>query len=436
MDDLAEGIRRKVLLRLIVPLVVLTFFGSLDRVNVSFAARHMNADIGLDPALYGLGVGLFFVSYILFQVPSALVLRRFGARRWIAGSLLLWGLFAGAIGLIDSVTPFMILRFLLGIAEAGFAPGIVFIISQWVPRRFRASSMAAPMLAIPLSIILGGPLCGWLISADNPLGLEGWRWMFLAEGGATIALGLACWFYFVDRPSEVAWLSAADKAFLADEATADARANGPADRRAGIWQHVNVPTLATSAVWFCLLGGAYGITFWLPLIVEHMIAISPFEVGLINALPWIGIGAGMWFNARHSDKTGERFWHLVIPALVAAGGIVGAGLAGATPLALVLLTIGGAGLGSAQGVFWALPTSFLRGTGLAAGIAFINVFGSSAGVVVPFVVGAVRQATGSFVLPIFLLAAMIGCVAILLTIIRASPAGAELRDRRLDPARH
>jgi ACS family tartrate transporter-like MFS transporter len=406
MPDPSHPLRRKLLVRLVAPLTFLTFLSSLDRVNVSFAALQMNSALGLSPERYGFGVGLFFSGYLLFQFPHTALLRRIGARRWILAAVLSWGAVATAMAGVQSAAQFYTLRVLLGVAEAGFAPGIVYYMSQWMPQRFRASAIAGSMLAIPISIVLGGPLSGWLMSLD--LRMPGWRFMFLVEGALTIVIALLTPLYFVDVPEQARWLTDEEKRWLAVERSSDARtpahAMAPTSLR-GLLASSRV--WAAALVWFSLMTGAYGIIFWLPQVIKQLSDRSDLKISLLSALPWMGLGAGMLVNAWHSDRTQERYLHIAGPALLAALGLgAGASLAPGW-LALLCLVVGAFGLGGAQGAFWALPTSFLERSVAASGITMINLLGSAGGLIGPPAIGWVRRLTGSFVLPIYALALLL-----------------------------
>ena len=417
----ANRIRNKLLLRLIAPLTFLTFLNSLDRVNVSFAALQMNAQLGLTPERYGFGVGLFFVGYLAFQFPHTAWLRRVGARRWIFFTVLAWGVIASAMAFIQNEQHFYALRLLLGFAEAGFAPGIVFIMSQWVPRRFRASAIAGSMLAIPISIVFGGPLSGWLMTFDFWT-LPGWRFMFLVEGGITFLVALLTPFYFTDNPGQVRWLSASEHAWLAEEIERDRIANERETAGASAASFRDVigsgRVWAAAGIWFSSMSGAYGIIYWLPQVIKQISGRSDFEVTLLSALPWAALGTGMLVNAWHSDKTQERYWHIGLPSLLAAAGIALGANVSQPALALLFLCAGAFGLGSSQGAFWALPTSFLPRALAGTGITFINLVGSSGGLVAPPVIGWLRARTGSFGVSVIALSILLALGAALLIVLR------------------
>ena len=411
MEDLAAGIRAKLIPRLLAPIVLLHFFNALDRSNLSFAAISMNPELGIDPKAYGFGAGLFFLGYLAFQAPHVWLLSKIGARWWLFATVLVWGTIASCMSLVHGVTSFNVMRFALGIAESGWAAGVILYLSRWMPRRYRAGAFSAPMLAIPLSVIIGGPLSGWLLGMDNPLGVSDWRWMFLAEGLPTVVLAFMALAYFKDDPSQVDWLTDAEKAFLIADAAAQAGEPQSVAAWPGLFSSPRV--WASVGLWFTLLTGAYGLIFWLPQVIKAAGGGDPLQVGVLSALPWVGVGIGMAWNAWHSDKTRERYWHVAAPAVLAAAGFAGAAYVGAGGLALVLLIVGGLGLGAAQGAFWGVPSTFLTPATAAVGVTLINIAGSTGGLAGPNMIGAIRQATGSFALPVYAMAGLLVVGALL-----------------------
>lgn len=403
---------RKVMARVVWPLTLLIILSSLDRVNVSFAALEMNVDIGLDPRAYGFGVGIFFVGYLLFQLPSAAVLRRIGPRWWIAGSVIGWGSVATAMAAIETPLHFYVLRFLLGVFESGFAPGVVWYVSQWLPQQYRARAIARTLLAIPISVIVGGPLCGALMAMDTG-DIASWRVMFAVEGLATVAAGIAAIFWFVDRPGQARWLGEAERGQI--EATLSAEVASARQPSAKLSDALKDPILWLSAgVWFVLITGANAIIFWLPIAIKTLGRSDPLEVGVLSALPWVAIGAGMFLNARHSDRTGERYHHLIWPMLAAGLALLVAALFTHNgPLALAALMIGGFGLGGAQSVFWTVPTKFVGARNPGA-IATINLCGNVSSTFMPVAIGWVVASTGSVAVPVYFLAALLLAGALLI----------------------
>jgi ACS family tartrate transporter-like MFS transporter len=417
MSTFTTSIRNELTWRVVWPLTFLTFLNSIDRVNVSFAALQMNRDLGFTPEQYGMGVGLFFVGYLLFSFAHTALLRRVGAKRWICGAVVLWGCIATLLATIQTPAQFYTLRVLLGIAESGFAPGIVFIMSQWMPQRFRAFSIAGSMLAIPGSMLLGAPLAGWLLTAQTGLPISGWRFLFLAEGLVTVLAGALAPLWFVDEPSQARWLTRDQKRWLHDELEREQRER-PSGLASSFAKVLRGPQLwAAAGVWFSLMSGSYGVIYWLPQVIKQLSGRNDLETSLISALPWLGLGIGMLVNAWHSDLTRERHWHVALAALLAAVGLCGASTLDLGLPALACLTLGAFGLGAAQGAFWALPTSFLDRGVAAAGLTFVTVLGSTGGLVTPPLIGLLRARTGSFQPAAALLAVLLclgaACVALI-----------------------
>lgn len=415
MASAHPSLAAKVRWRLIVPTVLFMLLSSIDRVNVSFAALQMNRDLGFSPSQYGFGAGILFVGFLAGQYPSVLLLQRIGFHRWLTGCALLWGVCAGAMAFIDSHAQFYALRILLGFAEGGLAPGIVLYLSQFATDRERATTFAMPMLAIPVSIIIGGPLSGWLLGMDPPFGLAGWRWMFLGEALPTILFAIAAWFYFPDTPADARWLDQDEKGWLSRNA-----ANRGETARRNDWSVLRQPVVwASAALWFCLLSGSYGIIFWLPQMVKQLTDLTPFEIGLVNALPWIANAAGIYIGATSSDRTGERFWHIAIPAAAMAASILTAAALGASLGGTLALLVAGLCLGSAQGAFWALPTRMFTPATFAVGAVAINITGSSGGLIVPWLVGIVRQHNPGVWAPSLMVAGFLLTGATIVLVLRA-----------------
>ncbi|HEU4625119.1 MAG TPA: MFS transporter [Steroidobacteraceae bacterium] len=407
--------------RLVAPCLLFMLMSSLDRANVSFAAVRMNAELGFTPSQYGLGAGILFVGFLAGQYPSVLLFMRIGMRRWLCAVALLWGISAGAMAFIGSPLQLYVLRILLGVAEGGLAPGIVLYLSQFATERERATTFALPMLAIPFSVVIGGPLSGWLLEMPMVGSLRGWRWMFIAEAVPTIVLGLLALRYFPDRPRDARWLTADQQRWLHEHA-----AHRVDPDRSHDWSVLRLPIVWLAALlWFCLLSGAYGIIFWLPQILGTLTTLDAVMLGVVSALPWLAAAAGMYLNATHSDRTGERFWHVALPAALSGVAIYAASSVGAGMAGIALLMIGGLGLGAAQGAFWALPTRLLSKRELSLGVVTINIAGSAGGLVMPHAMGWARESSGSFALPTLLVTGVLLAAALLVPAIsklRQTPA--------------
>jgi MFS family permease len=415
---------RQVLLRMITPMIFLLFLSSLDRVNVSFAALRMNADIGLSAAAYATGVSIFFVGYLLFQAPSLWLLDRIGARLWIGICVVGWGLVATAMAFIQDATQFYVLRVLLGIFEAGFGPGSAYCCTRWVPRRYLTGAISKTTLAIPISVIIGGPLSTSLMTWGAASQFDGWRVMFFIEGAVTVLMGLFAFWWFIDRPGQAKWLSQDEKDWLEGEIAADRAAVEKRKDAVPLKRLISSPRVWGAAfTWFSTLVGAYGMIYWLPLVVKELSGVSDLSVGFLTAIPWIGVGAGMLTGGAISDRRDERYWSVAVPAFLAGLAMAAAAFSGGGLLALMTLTLAGFCFGAAQGAFWGVPTGFLTGGALTAGVALINTIGSTGGLVGPKAFGWIREATGGFTAPVLAMAALLilGAVTVIAIRPKAEP---------------
>ena len=390
--------------RRLIPFLCLCYaVNFLDRVNVGYAALAMNADLGFTPAIYGTGAGIFFVGYILFEIPSNLALQRFGARIWIARIMISWGLIATAMALVSGETSFYVMRFLLGVAEAGFFPGIILYLTYWFPARERARIVALFMAATPLATMVGGPVSGALLEFNGLFGLKGWQWLFIVEGLPAIVLGVIALRVLDNRPEEANWLSKGERQALSQVLAAEAEA-ARTTGYAELGQALTRPrVLALGLLYFCIVIGFYGISFWMPQVIQTY-GLNPLEIGFVTAIPYFFAAIAMVLWGAHSDRTGERIWHVALPLFLA--GAAFAWSAATLPLALILvaLTLATIGTYAAIGTFWSLPTSILTGTGAAAGLALINSMGNTGGLVGPPIIGAIKQQTGSFTAALLFLA--------------------------------
>lgn len=409
-----DAVIRKITRRVLPLPFALGLVSIVDRTNVSYAALEMNKDLGFSSAVYGLGAGVLFFGYFLFEVPGNLMLERFGARRWLARIAVTWGVIAAAMALVRDETVFYLLRFLLGAAEAGLFPGVVLYLTYWFPLRYRARATGLFMLCIPCASIIGAPLSGWLVGQDGVLGMSGWQFLFLIQGAPAIVLGLLLWGLLTDRPEDAPWLDPADRDRLTAELHAEAGRTDSAQRlsaglRSGrVW--------AFTAVYFCFAIAQYGLIFFLPQILKKM-DFSNTQVGFVGAVPYLAGAIAMVLISRDSDRTGERRWHYAASMLVMAAGLAGTALTLANPaLALVCLAVVGIGAYGSLGTFWPLPTTLLAGTAAAAGIAVINSVGNIGGFVGPYAVGYLSDHTGGFAPGLIVLAvfAAVGAVVFLL----------------------
>jgi ACS family tartrate transporter-like MFS transporter len=396
---------RAVSRRLIPFLFVLYVVSFLDRVNVGFAALEMNRDLGLSPAVYGFGAGIFFIGYSLFEVPSNLILARTGARLWIARIMITWGLIAAGMMFVRGPVSFYVVRFLLGIAEAGFFPGIIFYLSEWFPSDARARAIARFMIAIPVSGMIGGPISGALLGLSGQLGLTGWQWLFLLEGVPAVVLGFAVLRYLPDRPEDAAWLEPEPRRWLLERLTTER------DRCVEHHGFSVARALSSAVVWqmgllvfLSISFGQYALSLWLPQIVRGFSGLSNLQVGFVSAIPNSVAVVTMMLVAAHSDRTGERCLHIAAASAIAAIGFLGCALVQSPVLAVTFLSLAAAGLLSAHGPFWPLPSKFLTGAAAAGGIALINSLSNLSGFVGPYAIGLLNGASGNFRSGLLLLA--------------------------------
>ncbi len=377
---------------------LLYFFNWLDRFNVGFAALQMNQDLHFTPTVYGLANSLFFLGFGLFEIPSNLMLHRVGARVWIARIMITWGLVCAATALVQGIAGFYSLRFVLGVAEAGFTPGLVLYFSSWFPAAHRARAFAYLFAAPLLAPVIGGPLCGWILqSLSGVRGLAGWQWMFILEGLPSVLLGLVILAVLKDRPEQAPWLTHAEKHWLAATLDAERRALPPV-RHASVGRFLRDRRLwALTAIYFFWSFSGYGIILWLPLIMKEATGLPPLRIGFLSALPFLCAIAGLVLVGRHSDRTGERKGHILLFAVLTAAALVACSLTTSLGLGLVLLCVSGFCIWAQQGVFWTLPASYLAGRSAAGGIALVNMGAATGGFIGPLAIGRLRDATGSYV---------------------------------------
>jgi ACS family tartrate transporter-like MFS transporter len=394
--QLGRATLAKVGWRLLPFLLLLYIVAWIDRVNISVAALQMKPDLGLSDTVFGLGAGIFFAGYALFEVPSNLILARVGPRFWIARIMITWGILSVLMMFVQGPLSFYTLRFLLGVAEAGFLPGIIYYLSGWYPGAERARAVSWFMVAIPLASVIGQPLSGLLLELDGWHGLEGWHWLFLLEGVPAIALGFVVLGYLTDSPDKAEWLAPEERTWLTERIRSERRT---AEQRHGtgswetVFRHPTVWLLAL--ILFACQTGNYGLQFWIPQIVKGLSGFSNLATSMIAALPYAAAAVGMILIARSSDRTGERLLHIAIPSAIAGVAfIVGAQFTLLLP-AMIALTIASVGDLGTRGPFWALPTRFLTGSAAAAGIALINTCASVGGFVGPYAIGFLRDRTGS-----------------------------------------
>ncbi len=403
-EALERRTMRKIYLR-ILPFVILTYFLCyLDRINIGFAALTMNKALGLNASLYGLAAGAFFWGYFLFEVPSNIILEKVGARLWIARIMITWGLLSGATALCTGPWSFMTVRFLLGLAEAGFFPGILLFLTYWFPDEHRARINAGFTLALPVAVALGAPISTGLLELDGLLGIAGWRWMFIAEAVPTVLVGIAVFFYVTDRPAEARWLSDSERAWLTS-VLARERQRVDAAHKIGLWRSFWEPkVLLLSLNYLGIVTASLGMLIFLPQIVKQL-GLTNMQVGWATMVPYLCGALSMVIWGWISDRMSERRWNLFGACVVATIGLVIAGATNGTYWSLVGMSIAAAGLYGTKGMFWAMPPMLLTGSAAAAGLAWINSLGNLGGFFGPSMVGWVRDATGSFAGGLYALAA-------------------------------
>ena len=387
---------KKVGLRLIPLMLVCYLVNYLDRINVGFAALHMNEDVGITATVFGWGAGLFFISYFLCEVPSNMALHRVGARRWIARIMITWGIVSTCFAFVQGPISFMALRFLLGISEAGFFPGMVLYISYWFPQEYRGRLTALFMTAIPLSALIGAPVSGFLLETASFWSIASWKWMFIIEGIPAIILGVVVLVYLTDRPSEAKWLTPEEKDWLISRLSVE-KTGGHLSSFKDAFKSLNVMLMGVIHLGFAV--GSYGIAIWLPQILKGH-GLSSFHIGLMSMIPYGVAIIGMIAWGALSDKRPNRSLHVAASCLLGAIGLL---IAAAVPTlfgAMVGISISTLGVIAARPIFWTLPGSFLTGSAAAAGIAFINAFGNLGGFIGPYVIGLIKDQTGSFTLGI------------------------------------
>jgi MFS transporter, ACS family, tartrate transporter len=418
-SELETRVLRKISYRIVPFIMLLYFIAFIDRVNLGFASLTMNKDLGLSPTVFGFGAGIFFLGYFLFEVPSNLILEKVGARIWIARVMITWGLVSAGMAFVEGATSFYVLRFLLGVAEAGFFPGIILYLSYWFPARKRAAVTALFMAAAPISTALGSPLSGALLEMHGVLGLAGWQWMFLIEAVPAVILGVVVLFYMTDRPEKATWLADDERTWLVNEMNAEHAAKSG---RVGhsLWRGLADPkVLALSLVYFGTSAGLYTLGIWAPQIIKEF-GLTSLQVGFLNAIPATLAVVAMVLWARHSDRTGERKWHVVGACLLASAGLVLAGFSTTVVAVLMALTLVNIGISSSKPPLWSMPTMFLSGSAAAAGIATINSIGNLGGFVGPAMIGWIKDQTGSFTGGLYFVAGLLVLSAVLTLVVARS----------------
>ncbi|MEN6609857.1 MAG: MFS transporter [Methanoregulaceae archaeon] len=394
-SDPGDATVRKVTLHLLPFLFLLYIVAYLDRVNFGYAALQMNSSLGIGAELFGFLSGIFFIGYLIFEVPSNIILQKIGARIWIARILISWGIIVIITGFAQDALQLTVLRFLLGIAEAGFFPGVIYYVTRWFPARDLARAVALFMTALTLANIAGAPVSTWILDNIAWLGLEGWRWLFILEGFPAVILGAVTFFILTDSPKDARWLRTEEKAWLISEIARE-RKEPTGKNPESLMEMLRNPRVWHLAVIYCMLTiGLYGIAFWMPQIIKGMeTGATNFEIGLITVIPYGAAAVAMILWSRHSDRTLERRYHTAIPPMLGGIGMIGSALAPNPVIAILMLTLATVGIFCTFGPFWTLPPIFLAGSAAAVGIAVVNSIGNFGGFVGPSAVGLLTQITG------------------------------------------
>lgn len=407
-----ETTLRKITWR-IVPFVMFAYFiAFFDRINIGFAALTMNQDLGFSSTVFGIGAGMFFIGYFLTDVPSNIILQKVGPRIWLARIMVSWGAIAACMMLVKTSTGFYILRFLLGVAEAGFFSGIILYLSTWFPIKRRAQVIALFMAAAPISSMLGSPLAGTILSLHGALGLKGWQLMFMLDALAAVLLGVFTFFYLCDRPEKNRWLTEKETDWLVTTLAEESK-DKTHQEKTSIWKGLtDIRVLTLAIVYFGTSAGLYSLNIWSPQFIKSF-GLSTLQIGFINAIPAALSVFAMILWARHSDKTRERTWHVVSACLFACVGFIIAGSVHSLFLAICALAIASMGISSCKPPLWSIPSLFLRGPAAAAGLAAINSIGNLGGFAGPALIGWLKETTGDFSLALYCVAGMLVLSALL-----------------------
>lgn len=413
-DALRDAAYRKATLRLLPLLCLCLIAAYLDRVNVGFAKLTMLDDLGFSNAVYGLGAGIFFLGYVIFEVPSNVMLHKVGARVWIARIMITWGIIGGAMAFVATPMQFYVLRFLLGVAEAGFIPGVMYLLSCWFPSARRGRALALLLAAVPLSSVIGGPLSGMILASfAGTAGLQGWQWLFLIETVPSVLLGFAVLKMAADRPSAARWMVPQQAALIEADIAQEAARNASHAGFAGAFRSPLVWQL--SAAYFCIVSSVYVLIFWLPTLIRQHGVTDPVQIGWLTAIPYLAaIVASLWNNA-HADRLRERRWHTALPCIVTAVGLAMSRLpVDSLVVTMLILTVAAAAASTTQAAFWSVPPAFLSGAAAAAGLALINSLGNVGGMVSTTVAGIITDLTGNAQDSLILFAVILLAAAVLI----------------------
>jgi MFS family permease len=417
--DFEKAVYAKVTWRIIPFLFLCYVFAYVDRVNVGFAKLQMQQDLGISDAVYGAGAGIFFLGYFFFEIPCNIALQKIGAKFWLGPIMVIWGVVSGCQMFVKSAGSLYITRFLLGVVESGFFPGVILYLF-WYPQKYRAKMVAAFMTAIPLSGVIGGPISGWILDAmSHSASLRGWQWLFLLEAIPSILAGLVTIYFLEDRPRTARWLRDEEKNLLEHKLAEEERAkNATSPGHHSLADAFRSPKVwLLCLVYFGMVMVNYGISFWLPQIVKDTLTKDAFHIGLLTAIPWAVAAVTMVVVGHHSDQTGERRWHIGSTSILCSVAFAASAIPGISgSLSLLALTVATASIASSYSTFWALPTTILSGTAASAGIAWINSVGNLAGYLSPYLVGKIRDTTHSMI-PALLMLSFCGLLSAVITLL-------------------
>jgi len=417
--DVERDTIRHITWRLVPLIFVAWFVNYLDRANIGFAALQMNQELGMGPEMFGFAAGIFYLGYIGFEVPSNMLMHRFGARVWLARIMVTWGIVSAATAFVQTPQQLYAARLLLGVVEAGFFPSVLYYLSTWFPKQHLGRAISRVYSANIVSLIVGAPLSALLITRFHETGgFTGWRWMMVLEGLPAVLLGVIAWFVLVDRPSDAKWLTPEQREWLVTALAHDQAS--AAEHGAGTFRQAMLAPMvwAMGLLYFCIGIGFFGVSTWLPQVVRQMSDLTIVEIGFVSAIPFVVGAAAMLANARHSDKSMERRWHLAGALLVGAAGLLASGWTSGMPLlSFACICVAAAGIVGSLSVFWTIPPTFLSGAGAASGIALINAISGFAGFFAPWLVGIARSRSSDFTLALYCLAASAALAAILAAVL-------------------
>ncbi|MFT4063602.1 MFS transporter [Paraburkholderia sp.] len=414
-DDAEKKLIGRITWRLVPLIFVAWFINYLDRANIGFAALQMNQELGMGPEMFGFAAGIFYLGYILFEVPSNMLMHRFGASTWLARIMFTWGLVSVGMAFVQTPQQLYAARLLLGIVEAGFFPSVLYYLALWFPAKHLGKAISQVYSANIVSLIVGSPISALIITHFHEKGgFSGWRWMMIVEGAPAIALGIIAFFYMVNRPSEARWLNHEERNWLVGTMAGEqaaAAANGSATFK----KAMTAPIVWLMGGLYCCIGiGFFGVSTWLPQVIKQLTDLSIIEIGLVSAIPFILGAIAMIANAKHSDRTMERRWHLTTALAIGAAGLAASGLTSSMPfVSFLFICIAAGGIVGSLSVFWTIPPTFLAGAGAAGGMALINAISGLAGFFAPWLVGVARARTADFTLALYGLALSVAIAALL-----------------------